>query len=910
MPIAQTSIIPKRHDFSDISEAARPLAILTKHFGEDLAVAQLVLEHEAYTQGEERFLKNLERASQRGEVADNVTAKPLLQVLTPKMAARFTEWYEGQRDQGRGRKHVAYGLMANLESEVAALITIKVTVNELIQINKGKGPAGNATQGSITLQSLATRIGVAIEEELRYGRIRREEQAHFKAVIDNNLKKRNGPKYKVEYMKAVEESMIQEGQLKTTWEGWGKNVDGTDMACHVGIKLLELLIESTGLVEVIRQNAGNMKTDHESVQLRQEWTDKLIDRAYALSGISPVFQPCVVPPKKWTGFKGGGYWASGRKPINLIRTYQKRQLERYRDVHMPEVIKAVNLAQESAWCVNHKVLEVINSVMSWDHVPVESFPTTTKEELPLRPDGIDDDEVILKGWKKEASKIYRRERARESRRLSLEFTVSQANKFAKFDAIYFPYNMDWRGRVYAIPTFNPQGSDLTKGLLKAAHGKPIGEEGMKWLAIHGANCAGVDKVTFPERLQWIKDNESLIYQSAMSPLDCTWWAEQDSPWCFLAFCFEWLGVRDEGINWVSSLPVAFDGSCSGIQHFSAMLRDERGGKAVNLVPSESVQDIYRLVADAVNARLQQDILNGSSNSTKVLTDKKTGEITELLELGTLELSRQWLEYGVTRSVTKRSVMTLPYGSKEYGFADQVLEDTIRPAIDSGKGTMFTIPAQAARYIAKLIWESVSVTVVAAVEAMEWLQSAAKLMAAVVFDKKLKNPDGSKVILKDCLPISWVTPDGFPVWQEYNKPMTRRLDLMFLGSIRLQPTVISGWSNEIDAAKQESGVAPNFVHSQDGSHLRKTVVKANEAYGQTFFALIHDSFGGIPAEAGGMFRAVRETMVETYEDNDVLLDFSEQFSDQLHESQVTKMPALPAHGTLDIRCILESDFAFA
>ncbi|UZT50034.1 DNA-directed RNA polymerase [Enterobacter phage 01_vB_Eclo_IJM] len=44
---------------------------------------------------------------------------------------------------------------------------------------------------------------------------------------------------------------------------------------------------------------------------------------------------------------------------------------------------------------------------------------------------------------------------------------------------------------------------------------------------------------------------------------------------------------------------------------------------------------------------------------------------------------------MSRSVTKRSVMTLAYGSKEYGFADQVFEDTVMPAIDSGKGAMFT-----------------------------------------------------------------------------------------------------------------------------------------------------------------------------------------------------------------------------
>ncbi len=358
------------------------------------------------------------------------------------------------------------------------------------------------------------------------------------------------------------------------------------------------------------------------------------------------------------------------------------------------------------------------------------------------------------------------------------------------------------------------------------------------------------------------------------------------------------------MNYNCSLPLAFDGSCSGIQHFSAMLRDEVGGKAVNLLPSEEVQDIYKIVAERVNEQLRADAINGTDNSIETVTNKDTGEITEKLKLGTKELAEQWMDYGVTRKVTKRSVMTLAYGSKEYGFRDQVLEDTINPAIDDGKGLMFTQPNQAAGYMAKAIWDAVTVTVVAAVEAMNWLKSAAKLLAAEVKDKKTK-----AVLHKRCA-VHWTTPDCFPVWQEYKKPVQTRLNLMFLGQIRLQPTVNTNKDSGIDARKQESGIAPNFVHSMDGSHLRMTVCKAHDAYGVESFALIHDSFGTIPADAGSLFKAVRETLVDTYEENDVLADFYDQFADQLHESQLDKMPEMPAKGSLDLQQILKSDFAFA
>ncbi|MCY4724629.1 DNA-dependent RNA polymerase, partial [Escherichia coli] len=93
-----------------------------------------------------------------------------------------------------------------------------------------------------------------------------------------------------------------------------------------------------------------------------------------------------------------------------------------------------------------------------------------------------------------------------------------------------------------------------------------------------ANTAGVDKVDFAERIKFIDDNHENIMSVAADPIANTWWAEQDSPFCSLAFCFEYAGVQHHGMNYNCSLPLAFDGSCSGIQHFSAMLRDEIGGR--------------------------------------------------------------------------------------------------------------------------------------------------------------------------------------------------------------------------------------------------------------------------------------------------------------------------------------------
>ena len=881
---------PAAHDFTDIKESSWAFEKLSAIYGPELAATQLSLEHEAYTLGEERFLKGLERQAERGEFSNNTTAKPILETIVPQLSAALTAWCDHQVNKVR-RKNPALKYFLEINHDVAAAVTVRWTLNRIAQ-----------RSGAPTVTELACSIGTAIEEEARYGRIRDQERAHYDKHIRKALNQRNGMTYKKAFMAQVEAHMLEAGELNAAWEEWDA-ADG-DIRYHAGIRMLEMLIEVSQLIEVKREHAGNKKLDGEYIYLKPEWADKLASRAYLLGGVNPRYQPMVVQPRPWTGIIGGGYWAKGRKPLSLIRVSSKRALRRYKEVFMPEVYDAVNIAQNSAWAVNKQVLAVANEVMGWKHVPISEFPLAEREELPAKPEGMDDSEELLKAWKKEASGVYRRDAARISRRMSYEFTLDQANKFAGFEAIYFPYNMDWRGRVYAIPSFNPQGNDMTKGLLQAAQGEPVGLEGIEWLKIHGANTAGVDKVPFNQRKQWVLDNEELILDIARNPLNNTEWMQMDSPFCFLAFCFEWAGVKANGPDHVSALPIAFDGSCSGIQHFSAMLRDERGGRAVNLLPSESVQDIYKLVADAVNEQLRKDFASGTDDGCKIITDDKSGEVIEKRELGTKGMAAAWLEYGVTRSVTKRSVMTLAYGSKAYGFTDQVRDDTVQPAIDSGKGHMFKDAQQVSRYMAGLIWDAVSVVVVAAVEAMNWLQKAAKLLAQEVKCKETKQ------IVKPCMPVQWTTPDGFPVWQEYLVTETKRIDLMFLGDIRIQATVAVRQSDKLDKRKQESGISPNFVHSMDGSHMRRTVRHAFKSYAIGFFAIIHDSFGTIAAHAGKLFKAVRETFVSTYQFNDVLNDFREEFLEQLHETQLEDMPPIPQKGDLDIQQVLLSDFAFA
>ncbi|EON3359676.1 DNA-directed RNA polymerase, partial [Yersinia enterocolitica] len=188
------------------------------------------------------------------------------------------------------------------------------------------------------------------------------------------------------------------------------------------------------------------------------------------------------------------------------------------------------------------------------------------------------------------------------------------------------------------------------------------------------------------------------------------------------------------------------------------------------------------------------------------------------------LARQWLQFGVSRKVCKRPTMTVVYSATKYGFSDQIMQDTVRPAIDDGTGYLFLEPRQNCQYLANLIWSACQETITSAMHIMEWLKEAAKLLAKEVVI--------NGIVFKKTLPVFWITPDNFPVWQCYFKQKKVSISSLILGRTTRLKVSEDDSSGAINAAKQATGVAPNFVHSMDATHLRMTVNHANSKYGIT------------------------------------------------------------------------------
>lgn len=657
---------------------------------------------------------------------------------------------------------------------------------------------------------------------------------------------------------AVRKLLTNEGALVTT---------STSEKTNCGAKLIELAVEATGLwaLDTVRRKRG-MGYTVRATETLQDWLDKQHARCALLD---PIHLPMLIRPRRWRTPTYGGYLTP--RPGNvLIKQRNKAYHEELRNVVLDPVYDAVNHIQDTPWKVNTPVLDVMTE--AWDAGGcLGGLPQRHDDELPEKPEDIDHNEEARAVWKREAATVYATNATLVSGRVALHQGLWVARKFAEEDRIFFPHELDFRGRVYPIPVFGPQpqGADWQKALLKFADGKPLGLQGFRWLNIHIANLFGIDKVTFEERAQWVADNFEALYDSGKLPLDGQrFWTTADSPYMALAACIELAEAMDSGdpASYVSHLPIALDGSCSGLQHFSAMLKDAEGGSAVNLLPSDEPQDIYTRVGGV--AQEQADV---------------SGD----------EFGRCWAGGKITRKFAKRPTMTYCYSATRFGMQAMILDElrTVdRERLAEGKEPYLggVDNYHAATWLSHVLYAAIGQVVRAAQQAMDWLRSAAAVAS-----------EGD-------LPLWWTTPMGLPILQEYKEQRGTFVEVHWAG--RRVELVLQPETDKLDRRSQANGVAPNFVHSLDAAHLQAVALRCKRA-GIRHIAVIHDSFGTHAADTEQLSAILRDTFVEQYS-GDVLGALYDELVDQLGPDLAEKLPRPPATGNLDLNVIRDAPFAFA
>lgn len=811
-------------------------------------------ENEMILRGQERYNK---RNSKISGSQQEVPHQELRKVL-PAVSGRLARLIE-EEQIGVGKRKAWADVLIGLDTDILSYIGLNCMYDTVVRLN--------------TLTQCMLVIGNKIHQEMWAKGLQEFDKDLYKRLEKQVTKDHSSERYRSKAMRII---ASKEGYRGDTWD--------KPMKIHVATPVVNAVLEACNIFDVFITNDGSKTRRY--IGLTKEAEKLIEDRKLEASWASPMYGPMIVKPKPWTSFDTGVYLdPMVAANIKLVRRHLAAQARlmrnQFKDGQIPAYVEALNAVQETPLKINTSIVDAVEWAIETNQV-FAKFPEVKPPAIPEMPAEDDDvSEDFRRVRRAERKEWWTKKRECVANLAVIDSDLRTAKEMAEYEQFFLGWSFDFRGRMYPVSHFNYHRDDHVKAMFLFARGKKLTEDSEGWLYIHLANTGDFNKVSkksLDERIQWVQDNHDQIMSVAEDyKATFDYWSTADKPFQFLASCFEYKKLQEQGIeHYVCHMPISLDGTNSGVQHYAAALRSSDDGHMVNLVPDDKCQDVYQVVANEVNRRLKED---GS------------------------EEAQRWLDFGVGRSTVKRNVMTYGYSSIERGFGDQLIDDLMAPLRKSvAYGQIPEHPfgdkreqERMARWLAKVNYESVQSVIKSVSEGMKFLQAYSHKLAS------------------EAKAVHWTSPSGFPVVQKYTKFTGKRVkiflydrELKKLQQSRLNIQIENEFAH--DKRKASSGVAPNFVHSLDAAHMHLTILYALQNGVKDFF-LIHDSFGTTCDQMGVFYYCIRRAFVNMYEDQCVFENFEAEARDQL-ENPNEELPPVPTKGDLDIKSILDSEYCFS
>lgn len=546
---------------------------------------------------------------------------------------------------------------------------------------------------------------------------------------------------------------------------------------------------------------------------------------------------------------------------------------RHKMLPAAEALDAVHAIQETAWTVNLKVLEFVDWLQGEGSESPLGFSKHAETGVKLTRDEFG---ALSKGEKREIVHQNAERKARKAKRAAIESRVGLVREIAETGSeFYQPMFLDFRGRVYPKNSmFNNQADHWSKGLMMFSEGTALRDTGLNSLKIHTATTWGHDKLQLEDRIQWVDDNLEMLtavaesYEYASEAL-----VSADEPLAAYAATIDVVRAINapEPPEYVSRIPCAIDGTCNGLQILSLLGHDAVGADKTNCTSNPVRQDVYMEVADIALKLVEADLTNEDPIETKDAED-------QVIKLETQEVASVWFEHlqdkNARRKAVKRAIMTTAYGVSENTIKNNLCDDGIVDKLQIPE-SFDVIPTNRCRqvfatYMRNKIVEAREGAIQAAVKIMDYFHDVAGTLA------------------REGVSMSWTTPDGLVVKQDYRKTEEKRYLSIDTGKLTIQEM-----TNTVDPRKCASGAAPQVVHSLDAAMLRMVARRLNLA-GISEMAMIHDSYGVAAGHIDTLHTILREVAVEIFG--------GDWLRDVFHAEQMqhgVELPEPPAQGDLDV-----------
>ncbi|KAI3423445.1 DNA-directed RNA polymerase, partial [Psidium guajava] len=806
----------------------------------------------------------------------------------PYVKSLFLGWFEPLRDaivaeqelcRKRKVKPSHASFIDQLPADMMAVITMHKLMGLLLSTNGGNG--------SCRVVQAACQIGEALENEAMLQKFLEKTKKKSTKSKDlegkSDLQTSQGQPTEEQEKLRKKVSTLMKKQKVLQVRGLVKAQDESkpwsqENHVKIGCRLIQLLLETAYIQPPIDQLGDGppdvrpafthvLKTLTKDAQKGSRRygvieCDPLVRRGLEISARHMVipYMPMLVPPVQWTGYDKGAYFFL---PSYVMRTHGARQqretIKRTPTDQLQHVFEALDTLGNTKWRVNKRALAVIDRIWaSGGHLG----GLVDREDVPLPEKPDTDDETVLRKWKWKVKTVKKENNERHSQRCDIELKLAVARKMKDEEGFFYPHSLDFRGRAYPMhPYLNHLGSDLCRGILEFAEGRPLGKSGLRWLKIQLANlyAAGVDKQSYEDRIAFTEKHLDEIFDSADRPLEGRrWWLKAEDPFQCLAVCINLTeALRSSSPEaYLSHMPIHQDGSCNGLQHYAALGRDKLGAAAVNLVAGDKPADVYSEIASRVVDIMKRDVEKDPATNPNARHARR-------------------LINQVDRKLVKQTVMTSVYGVTYVGARDQIKRRLMERNAIADDDELFA----ASCYVAKTTLTALGEMFEAARGIMGWLGECAKVVAS------------------ENKPVRWTTPLGLPVVQPYRQ-LGRHLIKTSLQVLTLQRE-----TDKVMVKRQRTAFPPNFVHSLDGSHMMMTAVACKDA--GLNFAGVHDSYWTHACDVDEMNRILREKFVELYE-APILENLLESFQKSFPES---RFPPLPERGDFDLKEVLKSPYFF-
>lgn len=754
--------------------------------------------------------------------------------------------------RGQGGKYKSW--LRAIPSSTAAIISIRQCI-ELCTSSTHKT--------HVHMQDLAMFIGKLFELEVRIAQAEKVNPMYMQKVHNQIKTNASANKGHIRNVYGFAIKQVMKGEIEFS-------LTRSDII-HIGKFGVDACVQA-GLIEAHR--GVNKSGSTVEYVLHPEVNDFLI--GYTANDVRNIIaredMRMYCPPEPWTNLTDGGYLTTRRKaaaPLLRVRDIRKsdraRVASEFTAENMPVVFEAGNYMQSIPYSIHQPtrdaVLRVWHAGGGMLGVPKKNPPE--RPEMPLakewvRATGTDDELKVFGEWKRKAVQFYSAMRTWRGK-------VREIGAFVKSSIdtdvpLWFPMYLDTRGRWYYRGSPNPQGSDLAKGVLHFHTKKPLGSEGLYWVKVAIANNSGFDKDRFDERARWTDQNWGTIERALDRPEDFPEVWGTDAPWCVFSAAWELREALRSGnpAAYKTGLIIHMDATCSGLQHFSALLRDPVGGRYVNLsddLKCGPKQDIYARVAQNAMAVIAKDAESSDEEVSRV--------------------AQFWLGVGLPRALAKKPVMTFVYGATLKGTAEYI-EEYVHSEMPNVEFPVHKESLKYCMYAARKLFQGIAATVPAAKAAMDWLRAIAK-----------QQPNGKR--------MEWRTPTGFLVQHDYQDYADNRVKINSCGVTHV---MVREYTEDTKASSMQNAISPNFVHALDASHLTLTAHKMKQ--GDLQIVGIHDSFGTHPCSVSTLHGYIRTAFVEMYSNRNILAEF---------QWDVQGVGEVPERFTLDLNKVLESEFFF-